>query len=100
MKIDILTIFPDMFTGPLTESLIGKARGKKILDIHIHDIRSFATDKHHSVDDKPFGGGPGMVMKPEPLYAALSAVGATRKKNRPYVVWCWCAAIMKGSTNG
>ncbi|MEI8217969.1 MAG: tRNA (guanosine(37)-N1)-methyltransferase TrmD [Elusimicrobiota bacterium] len=87
MKIDILTIFPDMFTGPLTESLIGKARDKKILDIAIHDIRSFATDKHHSVDDKPFGGGPGMVMKVEPLYRALSSVGAMRKKNRPYVVY-------------
>lgn len=87
MKIDILTIFPDMFTGPLTESLIGKARAKKLIDIHIHDIRAYADDKHRSVDDKPFGGGAGMVMKPEPLYRALSAVGATRKKNRPHVVY-------------
>lgn len=87
MKIDILTIFPEMFAGPLTESLIGKAREKKILDIRIHDIRSCATDKHRSVDDKPFGGGPGMVMKPEPLYRALAAVGATRKKQRPYVIY-------------
>ncbi|MGA2089843.1 MAG: tRNA (guanosine(37)-N1)-methyltransferase TrmD [Endomicrobiales bacterium] len=87
MKIDILTIFPAMFDGPLTESLISRAREKKILDIHIHDIRALTTDKHHCVDDKPFGGGPGMVMKPEPLYRALAAVGATRKKNRPYVIY-------------
>lgn len=87
MKIDILTIFPDMFTGPLTESLIGKARAKKLIDIRIHDIRAYAADKHRSVDDKPFGGGAGMVMKPEPLYRALAAVGAARTKNRPHVVY-------------
>ena len=57
MKIDILTIFPNMFEGPLTESLIGKARNKEILKINIIDIRSFSKDKHKKVDDKPFGGG-------------------------------------------
>lgn len=79
LKIDILTIFPAMFTGPLTESLLGKARDKGILDIRIHDIRSFATDKHHCVDDRPFGGGHGMVMKPDVLYAALKSVGAVKR---------------------
>ncbi|MHB9154883.1 MAG: tRNA (guanosine(37)-N1)-methyltransferase TrmD [Endomicrobiales bacterium] len=81
MRIDILTIFPGMFTGPLTESLLKKAREKGILRIQAHDIRSFTTDKHHSVDDRPFGGGPGMVMKVEPVYRALQSLGAA-KKNR------------------
>lgn len=75
MRIDLLTIFPGMFAGPLSESLLGKAREKKILDIRTHDIRSFSTDKHHSVDDRPFGGGPGMVMKLEPLCGALKEAG-------------------------
>lgn len=79
-EIDILTIFPAMFTGPLTESLLGKAQLKGILKIRIHDIRSFTTDKHHCVDDRPFGGGHGMVMKPDVLYAALKSVGAIKRK--------------------
>jgi len=83
MKIDILTIFPKMFAGPLTESLIGKAASNKILDIHIIDIRSFSKDKHKKVDDKPFGGGAGMVMKPEPIYDALKAAGV-KKRNKDY----------------
>lgn len=77
MKIDVLTIFPEMFKGPLTESLIHKAREKKLLDIKITDIRSFTKDKHHIVDDRSFGGGPGMVMKPEPAYDALKSVGVS-----------------------
>jgi tRNA (guanine37-N1)-methyltransferase len=95
MRIDVFTIFPGMFTGPLTESLIQKAREKKILRIDIHDLRDFATDKHRSVDDRPFGGGPGMVMKADPIHAALTSVGAGRAKragrrpakNRPIVVY-------------
>jgi len=88
IRIDVLTIFPDMFTGPLTESLIQKAREKKLLRIDIHDLRNFTTDKHRSVDDRPFGGGPGMVMKAEPIYAALKKLRAGRSaKNRPHVVY-------------
>jgi len=83
MRIDVLTIFPDMFSGPLTESLVKKAREKNIIDIRLSDIRSFTTDKHHSVDDRPFGGGPGMVMKPEPIYRALKNSGVRIKKNMP-----------------
>ncbi len=83
MKIDILTIFPEMFKGPLTESLIGKATKKKILKINIVNIRYFSRDKHKKVDDKPFGGGHGMVMKPEPLYDAIKSAGV-RKKNSAY----------------
>lgn len=83
MKIDILTLFPEMFKGPLTESLIGKARQKKIIEINEIDIRSFSSDKHKKVDDKPFGGGAGMVMKPEPIYEAIRSTGY-RKKNKEY----------------
>jgi len=78
MKIDIITIFPEMFTGPLTESLIQKARDKGILKINLVDPRSFTKDRHHVVDDRPFGGGPGMVMKPGPLYDALKSLKAIK----------------------
>ncbi|MCB4791737.1 MAG: tRNA (guanosine(37)-N1)-methyltransferase TrmD [Elusimicrobia bacterium] len=83
MNIDILSIFPDMFEGPLSESLIKKARDKKIVNIKIHNIRSFTKDKHKSVDDRPFGGGPGMVFKPDPIYEALRSLGAAKSKNNP-----------------
>ena len=94
MKIDILTIFPGMFKGPLTESLIGKAIEKEILKINIINIRSFSKDKHKKVDDKPFGGGCGMVMKPEPLYDAIKSAGVKKKNStyknpytKPYVIY-------------
>ena len=83
MRVDILTIFPGMFQGPLTESLINKAREKKLLDIRITDIRSFSKDKHRSVDDRPFGGGPGMLMKPDTVFDALSSAAGKLKKNPP-----------------
>ncbi len=78
MKIDILSIFPD-YLSPLELSLPGKARAKGLLDIAVHDLRGWTTDRHHTVDDTPYGGGAGMVMKPEPWGAALGevAVGAT-----------------------
>lgn len=94
MKIDVLTIFPEMFKGPLTESLIGKARQKEILKINTTDIRSFSKDKHKKVDDKPFGGGAGMVMTPEPLYDAIKSTGVKKRNNeyknpynKPYVIY-------------
>jgi tRNA (guanine37-N1)-methyltransferase len=71
MLIDILTIFPGMFSGPLNESLTQRAREKNLVNVRIHDIRDFAEDKHQTVDDTPFGGGSGMVMKLEPLCQAL-----------------------------
>ncbi len=83
MKIDILTIFPDMFKGPMTCSLMNRAIQNKILDINYIDIRSFTKDKHKKVDDRPFGGGPGMLMQVEPIYLSLKSVGV-RKKNRLY----------------
>lgn len=80
MRIDILTIFPDMFGSPLRESLLGKAVAAEVLDVRVHDIRDSTTDKHRQVDDESYGGGPGMVMKPEPVFAAVEALGEGRKR--------------------
>ena len=74
MQFDILTLFPGMFTGPLTESIIKRAVQAGRIGIRIHDIRAYATDKHHTADDAPYGGGAGMVMKVEPLAAAIRDV--------------------------
>jgi tRNA (guanine37-N1)-methyltransferase len=74
MKIDVLTLFPAMFAGPLDESIIARARKKGLLDLQIHDLRNWTHDRHRTVDDKPFGGGPGMLMKPEPLFEAVESL--------------------------
>lgn len=74
MRIDILSLFPRMFCGPFSESILSRAAKSGILDIHITNPRDFTTDKHHKVDDIPFGGGSGMVLKPDPFFAALQAV--------------------------
>jgi tRNA (guanine37-N1)-methyltransferase len=71
MKIDILTLFPEICRAPLSESMMKRAQENKIVDLRIHNLRDWATDKHHVVDDAPFGGGQGMVMKPEPIFAAV-----------------------------
>jgi len=86
MKIDILTIFPKMFESPFGESLIGKAKEKGLLEINAIDIRSFSKDKHKKVDDKPFGGGSGMVMKPEPVYAAIKKAAAGKKRGQSRLI--------------
>lgn len=78
MRVDIFTIFPGIFESPLRESLLGRAIEAGILDVRIHDIRDFTVDKHRQVDDEPFGGGPGMVMKPEPIFAAVESLGPER----------------------
>lgn len=74
MKIDVLTIFPELFASFLENGIVFRARGKNLLDIQLHNIRDYTTDKHHQVDDYPFGGGAGMVMKPEPLYDAITSL--------------------------
>jgi tRNA (guanine37-N1)-methyltransferase len=71
MKIDVLTLFPAMFAGPLDESIIMRARKAGLLELAIHDLRDWTHDRHRKVDDRPFGGGPGMLLKPEPLFAAV-----------------------------
>jgi tRNA (guanine37-N1)-methyltransferase len=78
VRIDVFTIFPAMVRGPISESLLGRAVQEGLLDIRVHDIRSFTTDKHHQVDDASFGGGPGMVMKPEPVFAAVESLDPDR----------------------
>jgi len=76
MRIDILTLFPEMFAGPFSASILKRAADKGLIDIHLHDIRDFTHDKHRVVDDAPYGGGAGMVMKPEPVFEAIEAVKA------------------------
>jgi tRNA (guanine37-N1)-methyltransferase len=73
MRIDIVTIFPEAFT-PLGLSIIGRARERGLLAVHVHDLRDFTSDRHRQVDDTPYGGGPGMVMQPEPFFAAIDAI--------------------------
>ena len=78
VKIDVITIFPRMVEAGLAEGVVGRARTAGLLDIVVHNLRDFTTDKHHVVDDVPFGGGPGMVMKPEPFFAALTGIRERR----------------------
>src|SRR3974390_3479263 len=74
VKIDVLTLFPAMFGGPLDESILKRARQAGLLDLRIHNLRDYAHDRHKTVDDRPFGGGPGMLLKPEPLFEAVEAL--------------------------
>ena len=83
MKVDILSLFPDYFKGPFDVSILKKAREKGILEINLIDIRAFASNKHAKVDDRPYGGGPGMVLMPEPVCTAIRSV----KQEESYVVY-------------
>ena len=74
MRFDLLTIFPEFFSGPFDFGIIRRARQQGIIEIAIHDLRSFTFDKHHIVDDRPFGGGDGMVLKPEPIFRAVETL--------------------------
>lgn len=74
MRFDVLTLFPEMFAGPLDQSILKRAQDADLIEIALHQLRDWATDKHRTVDDYPFGGGPGMVMKPDPLFAAVEAI--------------------------
>src|SRR5579863_3717563 len=76
MHCDIFTLFPGMFQGPLTESILKRAQDKGLLSIVLHNIRDATTDKHHIVDDYPYGGGAGMVMKPDPIFASVEPIYA------------------------
>lgn len=78
MRIDVFTIFPAIFESPLRESLLGRAIGQGLLDIRVHDLREWSDDRHRTVDDAAFGGGPGMVMKPEPFFAAVESLDPDR----------------------
>jgi tRNA (guanine37-N1)-methyltransferase len=86
MRIDILTLFPAMFSAYLDESILQRAREVGLIDIHTHNIRDFAEGKHRVTDQTPYGGGGGMVLMPAPIFAAAEAVMATESKSRPKIV--------------
>ena len=83
MKIDVLTLFPAMFAGPLDESIVKRARDAGLLDLKIHNLRDWTHDRHKTVDDRPFGGGPGMLLKPEPLFEAVESL---RRENTKVIL--------------
>ena len=86
MYFDILTLFPDMFKGPFSESIIARARDKGLIEINLIDFRKYTYDKHNTVDDYPYGGGAGMVLKVEPIYRAYSDVIKSRGKTPPVIL--------------
>ncbi|MBI2912354.1 MAG: tRNA (guanosine(37)-N1)-methyltransferase TrmD [Chloroflexi bacterium] len=86
MRIDILTLFPGMFSGPFDESIVKRAVEAGVVSIHLHDIRQWAKGRHKVVDDYPYGGGPGMVLKPEPVFAATEAVLEMATERGPIVL--------------
>jgi tRNA (guanine37-N1)-methyltransferase len=82
MKFEIITIFPDFFRGPLDYGIVRRAREAGLIEIGIHDLRAFAHDRHRTVDDRPFGGGEGMVLKPEPIFECLESLGVAPREER------------------
>jgi tRNA (guanine-N1)-methyltransferase len=108
MRIDILTLFPDMVSGALNHSIVGRAIRSGVVDIRVHDLRQWTTDRHRTADDVPFGGGAGMVLKSEPLMQAISDIcdgPLTERAERillpgllRYRRFSWFAAIMKALT--
>jgi tRNA (guanine37-N1)-methyltransferase len=78
MKFDVVTIFPRMFDAPLAEGVVGRGIQARLVDVAVHDLRDFTIDRHRVVDDVPYGGGPGMVLKPEPLFKAVDHIRSTR----------------------
>src|SRR5436305_878295 len=80
MKIDVLTLFPAMFAGPLDESIVQRARTNGVLDLTVHNLRDYTHDRHKTVDDRPFGGGPGMLLKPEPIFEAVEALAGEKTR--------------------
>lgn len=108
MTADIVTIFPTMVEAGLAEGVVGRARARGLLDIVVHDLRGFTTDRHHVVDDVPFGGGPGMVMKAEPFFVAVDAIRLRRGRPARVVLTTpagrrfdqEAARDMAGSANG
>ncbi|QBI18968.1 tRNA (guanosine(37)-N1)-methyltransferase TrmD [Egibacter rhizosphaerae] len=87
MRIDVLTLFPEWFAGPLDASLLGRARDRGLVSVEPHDLRDWATDRHRTVDEPPYGGGAGMVLKPEPFFAAVEGLyGAVEARPRTIVL--------------
>jgi tRNA (guanine37-N1)-methyltransferase len=86
VKFEILTIFPEYFRGPFEHGVVARARESGLLDIRIHDLRNWTSDRHRTVDDRPFGGGEGMVLKPEPVFAAVESIWPERAADRKVVL--------------
>lgn len=86
MRIDVLTLFPRMFEGPLTESILGKAIEKELLAVHVHNFRDFSDNKHQQVDDYPYGGGAGMLLKAQPIHASLEAINEVSPTTKKRIV--------------
>ncbi len=86
MIVDVITIFPEMFSGPMSTSIVGSARERGLLELRLHDLRDHTSDRHRTTDDYPYGGGPGMVMKPEPLVDAIRAVRDLEPDEAPVAV--------------
>lgn len=86
MRIDLLTLFPGMFRGPFDESIIKRAQERGLVEIYVHDIREYAHDRHRTVDDYPYGGGHGMVMKPQPLFEAVESVQGQDRRQGPVIL--------------
>jgi tRNA (guanine37-N1)-methyltransferase len=86
LQIDIITLFPEMFAGPFSTSIIGRSVESGLASVELHQLRDFATDRHHRVDDTAFGGGPGMVLKAEPLLGAVRHVKNLRENSNPHVI--------------
>lgn len=82
MRFDIITIFPDFFRGPLDYGVLRRARDQKLVDVEVHDLRAFTYDRHQTVDDRPFGGGEGMVLKPQPIFECVEALGVAGREER------------------
>jgi len=82
MKFEIITIFPDFFRGPLDFGIVRRARESSLIDVRVHDLRDFTHDRHRTVDDRPFGGGEGMVLKPEPIFECAEAIGVLPREQR------------------
>jgi tRNA (guanine37-N1)-methyltransferase len=82
MRFDILTIFPEFFASPFSHGVLSRAVEEKVVEIHTHDLRAFTHDRHKTVDDRPFGGGEGMVLKPQPIFEAAEFIGVTEKSAR------------------
>ena len=93
MRLDVITLFPEIVGGPLDASILGRARRAGQVEVVLHQLRGYATDKHRTVDEKPYGGGPGMLLKCEPIFSAVEDVQkkASRARSRHSSFSGWCA---------
>ena len=87
MKIHVITAFPNLLNGPLDDSIIKRSREKQLVEIYIHDLREYSTDKHHRIDDYPYGGGPGMILKPEPIFSCFESLLETNQIHEPNLIF-------------